>query len=47
MKVVSETKAHYDQLTKKSVLSIAARVFEPFGLLEPFTVRAKKMLQEL
>ena len=28
-------------------MSIAAKVFDPLGLLEPFTVRAKMMLQEL
>ena len=47
MKVVSEAKALHDQLTKRSVLSIAAKVFDPLGLLEAFTVRAKMMLQEL
>ena len=47
MKVVSEIKALHNQLTKRSVLSIAAKVFDPLGLLEPFTVRAKMMLQEL
>ena len=47
MKVMSETKALHDQLTKRSVLSIAAKPFDPLGLLEPFTVRAKIMLQEL
>ena len=47
LKVVSETKALHGQLTKRSVLSIAAKVCDPFGLLEPFTVRATMMLQEL
>ena len=47
IKVVLESKALHDQLTKRSVLSIAAKVFDPLGLLEPFTVRAKMMLQEL
>ena len=46
-KVVSEAKALHDQPTKRNVLSIAAKVFDPLGLLEPFTVRAKMMLQEL
>ena len=45
MKVVSETKALHNQLTKKSILSIAAKKFDP--LLEPFTVIANMMLQEL
>ena len=47
MKVVSETTALHDQLTKRSVLSIAAEVFDTLALLEPFTVRAKMMLQGL
>ena len=47
LKVVSETKALHGQLTKRSILSIAAKEFDPLGLLEPFTVRAKMMLQEL
>ena len=47
MKFVSETKALHGQFTKRSVLSIAAKVFDPLGLLEPFTVKAKMMLQEL
>ena len=47
LRVVSETKALHGQLTKRRVLSIAAKVFDPLGLLEPFTVRAKMMLQEL
>ena len=47
MKVVSETKVLHHRLTKRSILSIAAKVFGPLGLLAPFTVRAKVMLQEL
>ena len=47
MNVVSETKTLHGQLTKRSVLSIAARVFGLLGLLESFTVRAKMTLQEL
>ena len=43
MKVVSETKALHNQLTKRKVLSIASKVFDPLGLLEPFTMRAKMM----
>ena len=38
MKVVSETTALHDQLTKRSVLSFAAEVFDTLALLEPFTV---------
>jgi len=47
MKVVSETKALHDQITKRSVLSIAAKVFDPLRLYEPFTGRAKMILQGL
>ena len=47
MNIVSETKALHGQLSKRSVLSIAARVFGPLGLLEAFTVRAKMTLREL
>ena len=47
MKVVSETKSIHGQLTKRSVLSIAAKVFDPLVLLEPFTVRANMMSREL
>ena len=43
MIVVSETKALHNQLTKRSVLSIAAKVSDPLGLLAPFAVRAKMM----
>ena len=46
MKVVSETKALHNQLKKRSVLSIAAKVFDPLGVLEPFIVRAKMILQQ-
>ena len=46
IKVVSKTKVLHGQLTKRSVLSIAAKVFDPLGLLDPFTVRAKMTLQE-
>ena len=47
MQVVSEAKALHGQLTKRSVSSIPVKVFEPLGLLHPFTVRAIMMLQEL
>ena len=33
MKVVSEAKALHDQLTKRSVLSVAAKVFDPRKVL--------------
>lgn len=34
-------------LTKRMVLSNTSKIFDPLGFLEPFTVRAKIMLQKL
>ncbi|XP_042150258.1 uncharacterized protein LOC121838227 [Ixodes scapularis] len=34
-------------LTKRQVLQITARLFDPLGMLTPFSVRAKKEFQEL
>ena len=31
----------HDPLTKRSLLSLASRMFDPMGLISPFTVRAK------
>ena len=33
--------------TKRALLSLASRVFDPLGLISPFTVRVKMMFQEL
>ena len=33
--------------TKREVASLAAKVFDPIGLITPFTVRAKLLLQSL
>ena len=33
--------------TKRSLLSIASRVFDPMGLITPFTIRAEMLFQEL
>jgi len=33
--------------TKKSLLKVSAKVFDPLGLLNPFTIRAKILLQKL
>ncbi|XP_022807808.1 uncharacterized protein LOC111344814 [Stylophora pistillata] len=38
---------HRDPETKRSLLSIASRVFDPMGLITPFTIRAKILFQEL
>lgn len=34
-------------ITKRSVLSIASKLFDPLGFIEPVTVKAKIMIQEL
>jgi len=36
-----------DPMTKRSLLSLASRMFDPVGLISPFTVRAKILFQEL
>ena len=36
-----------DPETKRSLLSIASRIFDPMGLTTPFTIRAKMFFQEL
>ena len=36
-----------DPETKRSLLSIASRIFDPIGLLSPFTVKAKIPFQDL
>ena len=33
--------------TKRSLLSLTSKVFDPLGLLTPFVVRAKILFQEL
>ena len=33
--------------TKREVASLAAKVFDPIGLIAPFTVRSKLLLQSL
>ena len=37
----------YDPETKRSLLSIASRIFDPMGLITPFTIRAKMLFQKL
>ena len=36
-----------DPKTMRSLLSIASWVFDPMGLITPFTIRAKMLFQEL
>lgn len=36
-----------DKLTKRTLLSFAAKIFDPLGWLAPVTLRAKLMIQEL
>ena len=35
------------KLTKRSVLTITAKLFDPLGWVEPFTVRAKILMQDI
>ncbi|PFX31375.1 hypothetical protein AWC38_SpisGene3829 [Stylophora pistillata] len=45
--VPPSTLAVRDPETKTSLLSTASRVFDPMGLVTPFTIRAKMLFQEL
>ena len=38
---------HDDPMTKRSVLSLASKMFDPMGVISPLTVRAKILFQEL
>ncbi|XP_068717084.1 uncharacterized protein [Montipora capricornis] len=37
----------HDPMSKRSLLSLASKMFDPLGLISPFTVRAKILFQEL
>ncbi|XP_068691620.1 uncharacterized protein [Montipora foliosa] len=37
----------HDPMSKRSLLSLASKIFDPLGLISPFTVRAKILFQEL
>ena len=43
----NEIVSSHDSMTKRSLLSLASKVFDPMGLISPFTVRAKILFQEL
>ncbi|XP_020630240.1 uncharacterized protein LOC110067269 [Orbicella faveolata] len=43
----NESVSSHDPMTKRSFLSLASRMFDPVGLISPFTVRAKILFQEL
>ena len=43
----TESVSSHDPMTKRSLLSLASRMFDPMGLISPFTVRAKVLFQEL
>ena len=43
----NESVSSPDPMTKRSLLSLASRMFDPMGLISPFTVRAKILFQEL
>ena len=34
-------------ITKRSILSVAAKIYDPLGLISPVTLRFKQMFQEL
>ena len=43
----SETKVKPNEWTKRLILRAAASIFDPLGLISPFTVRAKVLLQKI
>lgn len=45
-KIIEDVK-QLKKITKRSVLSIAATIFDPLGFVEPFTVKAKILMQTL
>ena len=45
--VANKVNAIVDPETKRSLLSIASKLFDPMGLLSPFVIRAKVIFQEL
>ena len=45
-KMIAELKS-VEKLTKRTTCSIAAKIFDPLGFIEPFTVTVKILMQEL
>ncbi|XP_078364199.1 uncharacterized protein LOC144648546 [Oculina patagonica] len=43
----NEMVSSHDPMTKRSLLSLASKVFDPMGLISPATVKAKILFQEL
>jgi hypothetical protein len=42
-----EAKANISRVTKRSISSVIARIYDPLGLLAPVIVRAKILLQRV
>ena len=38
---------HTEKVSKRSVLSLSSKLYDPLGFVEPVTVKAKIMMQEL
>ena len=45
-KLIKETDS-IDKISKRSVLSLSSKLYDPLGFVEPVTVKAKIMMQEL
>ena len=45
-KLIKETNST-DKISKRSVLSLSSKLYDPLGFVEPVTVKAKIMMQEL
>ena len=43
----NESVSFHDPMTKRSLPSLASRMFDPMGLISPFTGRSKILFQEL
>ena len=47
IKAMSFKKASKGDWTKKLILQLSATVYDPLGLISPFTIRARTILQSL